>query len=72
MFSLSVLTYPVLYVITTTSLPSWVSFYVIVYWFVRGIVEKLFNVFIFTQTNDCDCIHFVPVALSHPTNQCYV
>jgi hypothetical protein len=54
MFSLSELTVSVLYTIITTSVPSLVSFYVIVYWFVLGIVEIVFIVFIFTPTNDCD------------------
>lgn len=57
MFSLSELTDSVLYTITTSVL-SLVSFYVIVYWFVRGIVEIIFIVFMFTRTNDCDCIIF--------------
>jgi hypothetical protein len=59
MFSLSELTDSVLYTITT-SLPSLVSFYVIVYWFVRGIVEIMLIVCIFTPTKGCDCIHFFP------------
>jgi hypothetical protein len=71
MFSLSELTVSVLYTINTTSVPSLVSFYVIVYWFVGGIVEIMFIVFIFIPANDCDCIH-VFRSLSHPTNQCYV
>lgn len=71
MFSLSELTVSVLYTITTTSVLSLVSFFVIVYWFVHGIVEVLFIVFIFTPTNDCDCIHRFP-SLSHPPNQCYI
>lgn len=71
MFSRSELTVSVLYTIITTSVPSLVSFYVVVYWFVRGIVEIVFIVFIFTPTNDCDCIHLF-LSLSHPANQCYV
>ena len=71
MFSLSELTVSVLYTITATSVPSLVSFYVIVYWFVRGI-EILFIVFIDTPTNDCDCIHLFPsLTVILPTSATY-
>ena len=70
--SLSQLTISVLYTITTSSVPSLVSFFVIVYWFVRGIVEVLFIVFVFTRTNDYDCIlRFPSLTVILSTNATY-
>jgi hypothetical protein len=72
MFSFSELTVSVLYTITTTSVPSLVSFYVILYWFVRGIFEILFIVFVFTPTNGCHCIHlFPPLTIILPSSATY-
>jgi hypothetical protein len=72
MFSFSELTVSVLYTITTTSVQSLVSFYVIVYWFVRGIVEILFIVFIFNPTNDCHCINLIPsLTVNQPSSATY-